>query len=105
MSHGPQASWMEVLAMASYDRGRYSPYAGELQNAAHVLNSMGMPAMGHGAQTSRAEVCAVTIGEHGRWPSKVVNSVVPQRDVAGRGHSPGEFVASHGPLVSMATDE
>jgi hypothetical protein len=54
----------------------------------------------HRIETSRVEVQAAFEGERGRWPFGVVNRVVSQKDVAGRGHSLGEFVMSSGPLVS-----
>jgi hypothetical protein len=43
-------------------------------------------------------------GGRGYRPSDVVNHVVSQRDVAGQGHSSGEFVMSHGSLVSQMGD-
>ena len=43
-------------------------------------------------------------GGRGHWPFGVVNRVVSQKDVAGRGHSLGEFITSHGPLVSWMED-
>jgi hypothetical protein len=66
MSHGPQASWVEALAMASYERGRQSPYVGELRDAGPVGSSKSMSAMGHGTQTSRVKVQATIKSRSGR---------------------------------------
>ena len=40
-------------------------------------------------------------GRHRHRAFGVVNHMVPWKDVADRGHSPGEFIMSHGPLVSQ----
>ena len=63
-----------------------------------------MSIVDHGIQTSKVEVRAATEDGCRHWPFGVVNRVVSQKDEAGQGHSLGEFVTSHGPLVSWTRD-
>ena len=65
-----------------------------------MCSSESAPTIGHGTQISKVEVWAMAKGEHGRQPFAAVNHVAPKKDVAGRGHSSGEFIVSRGPLVS-----
>ena len=74
MSHGPLASWVEVLAMASDEGGHLSPYVGELWDAASEGSSESVSAMNHGVQISRVEFRAMIQGGRGRCPLTPVKS-------------------------------
>ena len=83
VSHGRLASRVEVLAMASNERGHRAPHVGALQDAAPKGSSESVPTMDRGIQTYRMEVWVTTEGGRGRRPFSAVNRVVSQKDVVG----------------------